>query len=57
MPTAAYTNWKNDRTSLLNEVDAHCAATDGLASCDGLATSLDSIMYTELLRIMGVAPW
>ncbi len=26
-------------------------------SCDGLATSLDGIMYAELLRIMGVAPW
>ncbi len=26
-------------------------------SCDGLATSLDDIMRTELLRIMGVAPW
>jgi len=26
-------------------------------SCDGLATSLDGIMFTELLRIMGVAPW
>jgi hypothetical protein len=27
------------------------------ASCDGLATSLDGIMYAELLRILGVAPW
>jgi hypothetical protein len=27
------------------------------ASCDGLAASLDGIMYAELLRIMGVAPW
>ena len=26
-------------------------------SCDGLAASLDGIMQTELLRIMGVAPW
>jgi hypothetical protein len=26
-------------------------------SCAGLATSLDSIMRAELLRIMGVAPW
>jgi hypothetical protein len=26
-------------------------------SCDGLAASLDSVMRTELLRIMGVAPW
>jgi hypothetical protein len=26
-------------------------------SCQGLATSLDGIMYAELLRIMGVAPW
>ncbi len=26
-------------------------------SCDGLATSLDAIMYNELLRILGVAPW
>lgn len=26
-------------------------------SCDGLATSLDGIMYAELLRIMGVSPW
>jgi len=26
-------------------------------SCDGLATSLDSIMRAELLRIMGAAPW
>ena len=26
-------------------------------SCDGLATSLDGIMYAELLRMMGVAPW
>ena len=30
---------------------------DWRKSCDGLATSLDAIMYTELLRIMGVAPW
>ncbi len=27
------------------------------ASCDGLAASLDAIMYAELLRIMGAAPW
>jgi len=27
------------------------------ASCDGLATSLDGIMYRELLRILGRAPW
>ena len=27
------------------------------ASCDGLAISLDSIMRSELLRIMGVVPW
>lgn len=27
------------------------------ASCDGLATSLDAIMYRELLRILGTAPW
>jgi hypothetical protein len=27
------------------------------ASCDGLAMSLDDIMYTELLRILGAAPW
>ena len=27
------------------------------ASCDGLAVSLDRIMYAELLRIMGAAPW
>ena len=27
------------------------------ASCDGLATSLDSIMHAELHRILGVAPW
>jgi hypothetical protein len=27
------------------------------AACDGLATALDAIMRTELLRIMGVAPW
>src|SRR5271170_229045 len=26
-------------------------------SCDGLATSLDSVMRAELLHIMGVAPW
>lgn len=26
-------------------------------SCDGLASALDGIMYVELLRIMGVAPW
>jgi hypothetical protein len=26
-------------------------------SCDGLAQSLDGIMYNELLRILGVAPW
>lgn len=26
-------------------------------SCDGLAFSLDGIMYAELLRIVGVAPW
>jgi hypothetical protein len=26
-------------------------------SCDGLATSLDSIMHAELLHIMGIAPW
>lgn len=30
---------------------------DWRASCDGLANSLDGIMYAELLRIMGVAPW
>lgn len=28
-----------------------------MASCDGLATSLDGIMYAELLRILGIAPW
>lgn len=28
-----------------------------LASCDGLAASLDDIMRGELLRILGVAPW
>jgi hypothetical protein len=27
------------------------------ASCDGLATSLDGIMYAQLLRMLGVAPW
>jgi hypothetical protein len=27
------------------------------ASCDGLATALDGIMYHELVNIMGVAPW
>jgi hypothetical protein len=27
------------------------------ASCDGLATSLVSIMHVELFHIMGVAPW
>lgn len=27
------------------------------ASCDGLATWLDAIMYQELLRILGAAPW
>jgi hypothetical protein len=27
------------------------------ASCDGLAVSLDRVMYAELLRIMGFAPW
>ena len=27
------------------------------ASCDGLATSLDGIMRSEMLRIMGVVPW
>ena len=27
------------------------------ASCDELAASLDGIMYAELLRTMGVAPW
>jgi hypothetical protein len=27
------------------------------ASCDGLATSLDGIMYAELLRMLGTAPW
>jgi hypothetical protein len=27
------------------------------ASCDGLAASLDGIMNTELLRIMGTVPW
>ncbi len=26
-------------------------------SCRGLATSLDGVMYAELLRIIGVAPW
>jgi hypothetical protein len=26
-------------------------------ACDGLAATLDNIMHTELLRIMGVAPW
>jgi hypothetical protein len=26
-------------------------------SCDGLAVSLDAIMYNELKRILGVAPW
>jgi hypothetical protein len=26
-------------------------------SCDGLATSLDDRMYSELFRIRGVAPW
>ena len=28
-----------------------------MASCDGLATSLDGIMRAELLHIMGIAPW
>lgn len=27
------------------------------ASCDGLAGWLDGIMYAELLRILGAAPW
>jgi hypothetical protein len=27
------------------------------AACAGLAASLDGVMYTELLRIMGGAPW
>jgi hypothetical protein len=27
------------------------------ASCNGLAVSLDGIMHTELLRIMGAVPW
>ncbi len=27
------------------------------AACDGLASSLDGVMYGELLRILGVAPW
>ena len=27
------------------------------ASCDGLAAAVDAIMYAELLRIMGFAPW
>ena len=26
-------------------------------SCDGLATWLDAIMYQELQRILGAAPW
>jgi hypothetical protein len=26
-------------------------------SCDGLAASLDDIMYNELRRILGIAPW
>lgn len=26
-------------------------------SCDGLAASLDAIMYNEMLRITGAAPW
>ncbi len=27
------------------------------ASCEGLAISLDGVMYTELLGFLGVAPW
>ena len=30
---------------------------DWRASCDGLAASLDAIMYDNLLRTTGVAPW
>ena len=26
-------------------------------SCDGLAASLDAIMYVELLTILGISPW
>lgn len=26
-------------------------------SCDGLAASLDAIMYAELLAILGISPW
>ena len=26
-------------------------------SCDGLASWLDGIMYNEMLRVLGVAPW
>ena len=31
MPSASLTNWQNDRTSRLNEVQAHCAAVAALA--------------------------
>ena len=30
MPSAALTQWQNDRMTRLNEVDAHCAAVLGL---------------------------
>jgi hypothetical protein len=39
--------------AVLNLADVHNWRT----SCDGLATSLDGIMYNELQKILGVTPW
>ncbi len=49
MPSAAFSRWQHDRTSRLNEVEAHCAAV--LALVPPNPTFLDEILRGYILHL------
>ncbi len=54
MPSVSLQQWRTDRMlGLPSQADLQRWRN----SCDGLATSVDGIMYNELQRILATAPW